>query len=207
MEGKLSKVGRPKEDLTSLPKDWYKKVLELYSEGASDVEIKDLISTWRGSCSNNLWCRWMKEHKVFREVISKGRDSRLSIRVNDSEKHKKRLKKRSKNRTYDYVGTNKIDKSFRSLFYYHIKNTSAKFVGSKFKMLGYTKEELVSHVKENLKEGMTIDNYGEWHLDHIKPASWFNHNDVNEIKKCWALSNLDPKWAFDNISKGNRFEG
>jgi len=73
MGGNLSKVGRPKEDLTSLPKDWYKKVLELYSEGASDVEIKALIYQWRGSFSNNLWDRWFLDYSEFWETIKTGR--------------------------------------------------------------------------------------------------------------------------------------
>lgn len=64
---------RPKEDLSSLPKNWYDDVLNLYKEGASDVEIKALIYSWRGSFSNDLWDRWIKEEVEFSETIKTGK--------------------------------------------------------------------------------------------------------------------------------------
>lgn len=66
-------AGRPKDNLTSLPKDWYNDVLALYKVGASDVEIKALIYEWKGSFSNDLWDRWMKEETEFSETIKTGR--------------------------------------------------------------------------------------------------------------------------------------
>ena len=69
----MAKVGRPKEDLSSLPDNWHEEVLELYSEGAADVEIKALIYEWRNNFSNNLWDRWMEEEPEFWETIKKGR--------------------------------------------------------------------------------------------------------------------------------------
>lgn len=66
-------MARPKEDLSSLPKDWYIQVLNEYKEGASDVEIKSLIYNWRGKFSNDLWDRWIKEEPEFSETIKGGR--------------------------------------------------------------------------------------------------------------------------------------
>tara|TARA_R100000544_G_C2224097_1_gene59472 strand:+ start:53 stop:487 length:435 start_codon:yes stop_codon:yes gene_type:complete len=69
--------GRPKETFQDakekFPTDWFDLILELYSEGASDVEIKGLIWRWRGSFSNDLWDRWMKEEPEFSETIKQGR--------------------------------------------------------------------------------------------------------------------------------------
>jgi hypothetical protein len=65
--------GRPKEGIESLPKEWYKEVLELYTNGAADIEIFALIYKWRGSFSNDLWARWMKEESQFSETIKIGR--------------------------------------------------------------------------------------------------------------------------------------
>ena len=68
-----NKVGRPSVGLELLPDDWYNEVLQLYIEGASDVEIKALIYGWRGSFSNDLWDRWMLEIPEFSETIKKGK--------------------------------------------------------------------------------------------------------------------------------------
>ena len=65
--------GRPKEGLETLPDGWRDKILNLYSEGASDVEIKELIWGWRRRFSNDLWDRWMEEEPIFSETIKRGR--------------------------------------------------------------------------------------------------------------------------------------
>jgi len=69
----MANVGRPAEDLKSLPDEWYNTILSLYKDGASDVEIKALIYGWRGSYSNDLWDRWLKDEPEFSETIKTGR--------------------------------------------------------------------------------------------------------------------------------------
>ena len=72
-----NKVGRPKSEFEEakkeFPKDWYDILLKEYKEGASDVEIKALIWEWKGSFSNDLWSRWLKEEVEFSETIKMGR--------------------------------------------------------------------------------------------------------------------------------------
>jgi hypothetical protein len=79
--------------------------------------------------------------------------------------------------------------------------------------LGYSMQELKEHLEKQFAPGMSWDNYGRgaecWHIDHIKPVSWFNFSSVEDVefKACWALENLAPKWEFENLSKGARFVG
>jgi hypothetical protein len=65
-------AGRPKA-VFDLPEGWYNDVLNLYSEGASDVEVKALIYQWRKSFSNDLWERWIEEEEQFSETIKIGK--------------------------------------------------------------------------------------------------------------------------------------
>lgn len=75
-------------------------------------------------------------------------------------------------------------------------------------LVGYTVEELKIHLEKQFKEGMNWENYGlkGWHIDHIKPISSFNINSVEDedFKKCWALNNLQPLWALENIRKSDK---
>ena len=65
-----------------------------------------------------------------------------------------------------------------------------------WKILGYSCEDLMSHLENQFQDGMSWDNYGEWEIHHIIPRSMFhyvNFRDV-EFKKCWQLNNLQPLW-------------
>jgi hypothetical protein len=75
--------------------------------------------------------------------------------------------------------------------------------------LGYSVAELRTHLEQKFQSGMSWKNYGKWHIDHVRPESWFqyrSHNDP-EFKKCWALSNLQPLWAHENLKKNSLYEG
>ena len=65
-------AGRPQSKL-DLPEEWYNEVLSLYSEGASDVEIKAWIYEKRKTFSNDLWDRWMEQEPEFSETIKRGK--------------------------------------------------------------------------------------------------------------------------------------
>jgi len=77
-----------------------------------------------------------------------------------------------------------------------------------FKALGCTPEELMAHLEALFTDGMTWKNYGEWHIDHIIPLSVHNYSSTDDLdfKRAWALSNLQPLWAHDNIAKGAKIE-
>lgn len=72
---------------------------------------------------------------------------------------------------------------------------------------GWTKDELITHLKKQFQEGMSFDNYGEWHVDHIKPKALFDITSIEdpEFKECWGLGNLQPLWASENCSKGAKY--
>lgn len=85
----------------------------------------------------------------------------------------------------------------------------AKKAGRKWEVIvGYTVDQLMSHLELQFLPGMTWENRGKWHIDHRVPKSAFAYTDDadTQFKACWALSNLRPLWAFDNISKGTKSE-
>lgn len=73
-------------------------------------------------------------------------------------------------------------------------------------MVGYSLQELKAHLESQFKVGMSWENYGRygWHIDHIKPISFFNFSSPNdkEFLECWGLKNLQPLWAIENLQKG-----
>lgn len=70
-------------------------------------------------------------------------------------------------------------------------------------LVNYKLADLVKHLERQFLKGMSWENIGEWHVDHIRPRSMFRYNDENcdEFKDCWAITNLRPLWAKDNLTK------
>jgi len=57
--------------------------------------------------------------------------------------------------------------------------------------VGKSPEELLDYLSKYFQKGMTKNNQGKkWHIDHIIPASFFDHNDELQIKLCWHYTNL-----------------
>jgi hypothetical protein len=79
-------------------------------------------------------------------------------------------------------------------------------VGSAVKDLGCTLDELKIYLEGKFQDGMNWKNYGNWHIDHIKPLSLFNLSDPIELKQACHYSNLQPMWASDNLRKSNKYD-
>lgn len=72
---------------------------------------------------------------------------------------------------------------------------------------GWTVSQLRSHLQRQFYGGMAWANYGTaWHIDHIQPVSSFHIQGPTcpEFRACWALTNLRPLLAEENLSKGAR---
>jgi len=73
-----------------------------------------------------------------------------------------------------------------------------------FELIGCNVNFLKDWLQSNFKEGMTLDNYGQyWHIDHVIPCSLFNLENNDELKICCHWTNLQPMEAKANLSKNN----
>jgi hypothetical protein len=73
-------------------------------------------------------------------------------------------------------------------------------------LIGCSITELRKHLESQFEPGMTWDNHSThgWHIDHIIPCKHFNLTDPEQQKICFHYTNLQPMWAKDNLSKGDR---
>ena len=110
---------------------------------------------------------------------------------------------------------------------YLIKRRMAALVRSKikkngvgvFEVLGYTAEDLKRHLEGLFEPWMSWDNWGvynaaawddndpstwTWQIDHVIPVNAFEYESYEDegFKLCWALENLRPLSAKENILKG-----
>lgn len=67
-------------------------------------------------------------------------------------------------------------------------------------MLGCDYASLMEHLESQFTDGMTWENRGEWHIDHIIPLA--SASTEEELLALCHYTNLQPLWAFENLSKG-----
>ena len=102
-----------------------------------------------------------------------------------------------------------------------LREGSSKEGQSIFNHLPYTLEELIAHLETLFEPWMTWDNWGQykpstwnnndqstwtWQIDHIIPQVAFPYSSMTDanFQKCWALDNLRPLSAKQNVQDGDR---
>ena len=69
-------------------------------------------------------------------------------------------------------------------------------------LLGCNWEEAKAHFENLFKDGMSWNNHGKWHIDHIRPVDDWK---LDELHLMNHISNLQPLWALDNILKSDSY--
>ena len=78
--------------------------------------------------------------------------------------------------------------------------------GSAISDLGCSIDFLIKYLETQFKPEMTWDNYGKWHVDHIKPLDSFDLTNIDQVKLACNYINLQPMWAKDNLKKGANYD-
>ena len=71
-------------------------------------------------------------------------------------------------------------------------------------LLGADDVTVRKHFELKFKDGMSWDNHGEWHIDHIIPCAFFDLTKPIHQKVCFNYQNLQPMWASENCSKQDK---
>jgi hypothetical protein len=151
-----------------------------------------------------MHCRHYKNKaKEFREnnpdII---KERKLQYRIKSAEKIKEynRLYFRNKRKDINYRILLNLRKRLGSTVKCKVNKT--------VDLLGCTINQLRTHLEGLFTNGMSWSNYGKhgWHIDHIRPCASFDLTDPFQQKQCFHYTNLQPLWAFDNLSKGARLQ-
>jgi len=100
----------------------------------------------------------------------------------------------------------KFKGNVRSLISCSFKRTKGSNWEKKLKseeILGCDLDFFRNYIESKFTEGMTLYNYGRWHLDHIKPI--FLAKSELEIIQFNHYTNFQPLWAIDNIIKRAKY--
>lgn len=129
----------------------------------------------------------------------KSESYRKSLHKYNISEHGRAKRRNYRNEKYKTDINYKIESSLRN----RVRSAVTKGYKSNrsIKLLGCSIDELKVHLEQQFEPGMTWENYGEWHIDHIIPCARFDLRNPIHQKICFNYRNLQPLWAKDNSSK------
>jgi hypothetical protein len=179
----------PQENRNEYFKQWREKNKQKVKERerAYYLKNKEKISAYfkkykaeRKEHYANLNKKWFLNNKKRRQEY-----------VNKRERHQRKTNPSFKIKTYMrvriYAALKGINKAKKTMDF-----------------LGCTIEQLWIHLEKTFKPGMTRENYGKWHVDHIIPCASFDLTIDEQQAKCFHYTNLQALWAIENITKSDK---
>ena len=179
-----------------------------------DARSKLGVTSQCKECGKESSAKYLRENpekekgrkaKYRRENPEKEKKRKAKYRRENSEKIKEYNTKYERER-YKNDENFRIRTILRSRIRNSLKSQSAKKSKRTSELVGCSIDELWKHLEKQFKDGMTRQNLGKWHIDHIKPCSLFDLTDPEQQKECHNYKNLQPLWAIDNIKKGNKWQ-
>lgn len=158
--------------------------------------IADKAYGYKNKEKNKERCKQWREQNPEKARLSKKRA------IDKNKEHYKTLN-REKQRKYRETKhpvylANRCRKRMKDALKGHKpRKTTMRYVGC-------SNEFLKEYLQSLFTDGMTWDNYGDWHIDHIIPLSYFDLTDEAQLEEACHYTNLQPLWAEDNLRKGAR---
>jgi hypothetical protein len=151
--------------------------------------------------------------KKYRELHpNKGKEYIKQYRKDHPEKDKEtKAKWYAKNPDYEKERNKRRRKETPHIFAWRdtlkdsLKRLGKDKEGHTIDLLGYSAIDLKNHMESLFTEGMSWDNHGEWHIDHIIPVTTFHSDTPMSVVN--ALSNLQPLWATNRVIDGVFHQG
>lgn len=178
--------------------DWYRKNKYKYSTEEHLESKRKKASDYREKCpqkikesrekfmSSEKWETWHRNY-------TKTEKYRKYRREYQKEYYKRRIASdelfKLKTRIRGLISISFANKGFK-------KGTKSRHI------LGCSFETFKQHIERQFQKGMTWDNYGEWHLDHIIPMA--SANTEEDALKLNHYTNFQPLWAKDNLKKSDK---
>lgn len=182
------------------------------------------LEYWKQRDKNNYYKKREKKLKQYKEYRMKNKE-KLKVYLSE-------WKKNNKNKIKEYCQSEHgrtVRNKYSSKYYHEKKKHDIKFkisdrisnsirsILKKAKnnthwecIVGYTYYQLKNSLEKTLPNGITWDDfiYGEYHIDHIVPLSYFNYDDSKNLEFvfAWRIENLRIISAEDNLKKSDKID-
>jgi hypothetical protein len=147
-----------------------------------------------------------REYNNRPEIISARKAKWHEMKKNNPEEYKKKMDRHviwCRNRRKTNMEYRLMD-SLRGRLNSALRKRNVVKLETTMKLVGCSMPELIKHLEKQFKLGMSWENREKWHIDHIIPCISFDLSKLEEQRKCFHYTNLQPLWAHENYSKGKK---
>jgi hypothetical protein len=163
---------------------------------------KSGLADYCKSCMKLSLKNWYVGHKsVARDYIKQWKENnRARCREVDRKWWKNNLEKQRQYRNKPHT---KLIRNLRRRLNHVLRGVHKS--AHTMELIGCSIEQLKEYLEKQFQSGMSWENYGEWHVDHIRPCASFDLTDPDQQRVAFNYRNLQPLWAKDNLSKGAKY--
>jgi hypothetical protein len=148
--------------------------------------------------------RRMEEDEEYKQRLSCKRFEREKRRLETDEEYKERKRVYVKEKSRRRFNNDPLYR-FKKLLRNNVRNSFKRGGFSKTsecrKILGADWDVVKKYFESKFTEGMSWDNMGLWHIDHILPISTATCEE--DVIRLNHYTNLQPLWGEDNLKKSN----
>jgi len=198
-------------------KDYNKKWRERNKD-----KSKEYLKNWYLDNKQNF-TEWSRKYYAMNQeaILQKKREYHTQMKDDDDYKKRRNIylqQYRSDRRHYcEHNSIKQMCKECNPRGYLkHIISTRVRMAlkqnksNTSLEYLGCDVPTFREHLEKSFKEGMTWENHGKWHIDHIIPVLYKQDGvepSIEEVGKRLHYTNCQAMWASHNISKGNKYIG
>ena len=195
---------KDKEKLKQYQKEYSlknKEKLQKYRKEYSEVNKENIFLAKKKYREENKELVAIKKQEYAKQHKDQLTLYRKNYRLTNLEKERKQARERKRLR-YQTDTNFKIRHNLRTRIWSALNGLKKSNKLSVF--LGCTLDEFKTYLSTKFTDGMSWENYGQWHIDHIIPCAKFDLSEEVSQRECFHYTNLQPLWAIDNLRKGDK---
>lgn len=194
-------------ELAKMTKSRLKPENTIQRKGYYENNKEDYRSRYRGYMLNSEKRRLKKENGAKYEKLNADKISKRKKLHNQKESVKARKRIAHQKRKREDINYNiKRRLRFRLRHVVNYLGDKKYKLKSAVDLLGCDMLFFKTHIESKFTEGMSWGRLSEIDIDHIIPCVKFDLTKLEEQKKCFHWSNLQPLWHLDNLRKGTFYQ-
>ena len=156
-------------------------------------KCQEKLLSWKEKKGKEFMQQYWKENRDKQKETNKVKNKEYKKNRLATDPHFKEAKRLS----------DEVNRCLRGNKIYKTQETKDRLM---MDIVGCNLEFFTIYIEKLFQEGMSWENRGFWHLDHIRPVNTFDLTDKGQAKVAYNYRNYQPLWKIDNERKTGKYD-